>query len=137
MISIIKDEVTKMKECLPRPEENFVEPNRVEPECTAAVDQSIQRALVDVDKIQEVELQKQKTVFKKMMSNIKDEMTEMKECVLGRLSRHEENIEESFSGCTAALEQSIQEALVWATPPKEDHAGIKDPGESPKCKDFI
>ena len=64
-----------------------------------------------------------------MMSNIKDEMTEMKKCLL----KCEENIAESISGCTAALEQSIQEAIDWATTRKEDHAGIKDPGESHRC----
>ena len=45
-------------------------------------------------------------------------MTEMNKCLLGG----EENIAESISFCTAALEQSIQEALDWA--------GITDPGES-------
>ena len=84
-----------------------------------------------VDMIQG-ELKEQKTVFTKMMSNIKDEMTAMKKCLLSG----EENIADSISACSAALEQSIQEALVWATPPKEDHAGVKDPGENHKCQDF-
>ena len=83
---------------------------------------------VKMDKIQG-DLRKQKTVVEKMISNIKDEMTEMKACLLSG----GENIAESISGCTAALEQSIQEALDWATPRKEDHAGIKDPGESHRC----
>ena len=72
---------------------------------------------VKMDKIQG-ELRKQKTVVKKMISNIKDEMTEMKACLLSG----GENIAESISGCTAALEQSIQEAVVWATPRKEEKA---------------
>ena len=89
---------------------------------------------VNVENIQE-ELKEQKTVVKKMLSNIKDEMTEMKKCLLSL--RGEENIAESISGCTAALEQSIQEALVWASPGKDDNAAIKDLGESQKCQDFI
>ena len=79
------------------------------------------------------ELKEQKTVFTMMMSNIKDEMTEMKKCLLKR----EENIAESISACTAALEQSIQEAVDWVITLKEEPAGINDPGESQKCKDFI
>ncbi len=75
---------------------------------------------VNVDKIQE-ELKEQKTVFNKIMSNIHAEMTKMKKCLL----RHK-----SISVCTAALEKSNQEALDWATPQKEDHRGISDPGES-------
>ena len=89
---------------------------------------------VNVENIQE-ELKEQKTVVKKMISNIKDEMTEMKKCLL--ILGGEENIAESISGCTAALEQSIQEALVWASPGKDDNAAIKDLGESQKCQDFI
>ena len=81
------------------------------------------------DKIQG-ELKEQKTVFNKMMSNIKAEMTEMKECLLSS----EENYSESISSCTAALEQSIQEAVDWATTQEEDHAGLSDQGES---QDFI
>ena len=88
--------------------------------------------LVNVDKIQG-ELKEQKTVFKNMISSIKHEMTEMKKCLL----MNEENIADSISGCTAALEQSIQEALDWATVRKKDHAGIKDPGDSHRCQDFI
>ena len=80
---------------------------------------------VNVDKKQE-ELKEQKTVINKMMSNIQAEMTEMKKCLL----RNEENIAESISACTAALEESIQEAVDWATPQKEEDAGISDPGES-------
>ena len=72
------------------------------------------------------ELKEQKTVFTMMMSNIKDEMTEMKKCLLKR----EENIAESISACTAALQESIQEAVDWATPKKEDHVDISDLGES-------
>ena len=37
---------------------------------------------------------------------------------------------ESISACTAALEESIQEAVDWANSQKEDHAGISDQGES-------
>ena len=70
---------------------------------------------VNVDKNQE-ELKKQQTVFNKMMSNIQAEMTEMKECLLMR----KENIAESISACTAALEESILEAVDRATPRKED-----------------
>ena len=72
------------------------------------------------------ELKEQKTVAKERMLNIQAEMTEMKECLL----RSKENIAESISACTAALEESIQDAIDWATPKKEDHVGISDPGES-------
>ena len=104
------------------------------------------------DKIQE-ELKEQQTVFNKMMSNIQAEMTEMKECLLRseeniaevmeeakivrvqplHLMRSEENIAESISACTAALEESIQEAVDWANSQKEDNAGISDPGEDFIC----
>ena len=80
----------------------------------------------NVDKIQG-ELRKQKTVVKKMIATIQAEMTKMKECLL----KSEENIAaESISACTAVLEQSIQEALDWANPQMEYHAGINDPGEN-------
>ena len=75
----------------------------------------------NVDKIQE-ELREQKTVFNKMMSNIQAEMTAMKACLL----RNEENIAESISACTAALEYSIQKAVIWATPQEEEDTGISD-----------
>ena len=104
------------------------------------------------DKIQG-ELKQQKIVIKDMMSNIKSAMTEMKECLLRdeeniaeimeeakivrvqplHLMRSEENMAESISSCTAALEQSIQEAVDWATTQEEDHAGISDPGEDFIC----
>ena len=85
---------------------------------------------LNVDKIQGELEEEQKTIVKEMMSNIQAEMTEMKECLL----RSEENIAESISGCTAALEQYIQEAIDWSNSQKEDHVGISDPGES---QDFI
>ena len=79
---------------------------------------------VNVDKIQG-ELREQKTVVKKMISIIQAEMTAMKACLL----RNEENIAESISACTAPLEYSIQKAVVWASPQKEDAEDISDPGE--------
>merc|ERR1711971_1528099 len=69
------------------------------------------------------ELKEQKTVAKERMLNIQAEMTEMMECLL----RSKENIAESISACTAALEESIQDAIDRATPKKEDHVGISDP----------
>ena len=95
----------------------------------------------NVDKIQR-ELKEQRTVVKKMMSNIQSEMTKMKECLVrseeNMIADYEGNIAitdaESISACTAALEESIQEAVDWASPQKEDHVGISDPGES---QDFI
>ena len=81
---------------------------------------------LNVDKIQGELEEAQKTIVKEMMSNIQAEMTEMKICLL----RGKENIVESIFDCAAALEQSIQDAVDWATTQKEDNAGISDPGES-------
>ena len=107
---------------------------------------------LNVDKIQGG-LMEQKTVCKEMMATILAAMAEMKECLLRdkeniaeimeeakivrvqplHLMRSEENIAESISACTAALEQSIQEAVDWANSQKEDNAGISDTGEDFIC----
>ena len=103
------------------PEENDDIYDLLSPENSTLDIKSEHEDSVNVDKIQG-ELREQKTVVNKMISNIQAEMTAMKACLL----RNEENIAESISVCTAALEYSIQKAVIWATPQEEEDTGISD-----------
>ena len=64
----------------------------------------------------------------KMMSSIKNEIVDMKECLL---RREEDNSDiDSISACTAAVEESIKKAQDLVNPEPDYHPGIRDPGKT-------
>ena len=67
-----------------------------------------------------------RTDLREMMSNILDEITDMKDCFL----RREENITES--ACTVGVEDSVQRILDWvnSATEMEEQLGFNDQGES-------
>ena len=66
------------------------------------------------------------TDLEEMMSNIQDEISDMKDCFL----RREGSITES--ACTAGLEESVQRVLDWVKngTGMEEEPGFSEPGES-------
>ena len=98
--------------------------------------------IVDSVSFEFIELKKHNKVLNSIMSNILNEMTKMKECLM----RRKKNIAEleSISVCSEGVEESILEVMDWTNPQMDSikpHSSVitdvyhpgSDPGEVQKC----